>query len=264
MTYLWKFLRKSDKEFRFLVDTDGNTTFFIRREVSPDQKLVGVRGYGHTFPDHNLTWSYDLRKSMNNTQLMSYQLGGLDFLIRTGCDGVFDREKAPQPRSRSSQDLSGHVSNIVLDKPERPASGTLRITKLGEPADWAGMFDIKTRSIKKLEDNVLDQEMARLWLSQIPNLILAYHKWGTFSPQNVHTYGLQERWSDWELENRDAIARLVALVEKLINIAESWPYPSPMEVRYDGSGDLCVYVQTQYPEAAMLDSSAVKWEGAFA
>ncbi|KAL9102571.1 MAG: hypothetical protein Q9163_002289 [Psora crenata] len=58
---LLRFVRRVDKPFRFFGEVVGNTVFFTRHKNSPTPLLVGVKGYGHTFPEAHTTWDADVR-----------------------------------------------------------------------------------------------------------------------------------------------------------------------------------------------------------
>ncbi|EAA29699.1 hypothetical protein GE21DRAFT_3698 [Neurospora crassa] len=93
---LLRFVRGQDKTFRFLVEKVGNTIFFIRRENSPREVIPDVKGYGHTFPERYTTWEEDAKGSWVNQRLITYQFGGLRFLVRFEADGYLSEDDLPK------------------------------------------------------------------------------------------------------------------------------------------------------------------------
>ncbi|KAL0471220.1 hypothetical protein QR685DRAFT_278815 [Neurospora intermedia] len=93
----------------------------------------------------------------------------------------------------------------------------------------AQVFDLKTRSIKARENkNTLEEELPRLWVTQIPNFILAYHTRGKFFPNDIEIRDVRPDVQLWEKErSKDkTLAKLAAVVRKLVDIVgeldEQW------------------------------------------
>lgn len=84
---LLNFVRNLDKPFRFLVEMVGETLFLIRRERSPREQILDVRGFGHSFPEANTTWDADCPRSETHQRIVRYQLGDLNTMIRSEADG---------------------------------------------------------------------------------------------------------------------------------------------------------------------------------
>ena len=59
----------------------------------------------------------------------------------------------------------------------------------------------------------------RLWVSQIPNFIVAYHTRGEF--KDVRRQDIRADLLRWESENQDALRRLASLVRMIINYAKA-------------------------------------------
>lgn len=93
----------------------------------------------------------------------------------------------------------------------------------------AQVFDLKTRSIKARENkNTLEEELPRLWVTQIPNFVLAYHTRGRFFPNDIEIRDVRPDVKRWEKDRSDdkILAKLAAVVRKLVgmvgDLEEQW------------------------------------------
>jgi hypothetical protein len=86
---LLRFSRNVDlsEKYRIIVEVVGSMVFFIRRENSPTQKIPGVRGYGHTFPEAYTTWDKEVQGSESHQRIIKYNFAGLTCLVRFEGDG---------------------------------------------------------------------------------------------------------------------------------------------------------------------------------
>ncbi|KAK3396793.1 hypothetical protein B0T20DRAFT_356452, partial [Sordaria brevicollis] len=85
----------------------------------------------------------------------------------------------------------------------------------------AQIFDLKTRSIKVREKNkILEDELPRLWVTQIPNFILAYHTSGKFYPSDIEIRDMRPDVKQWEEKHSEdkTLAKLAALVRMLVEM----------------------------------------------
>ena len=232
---LLRFVRRIDKSFRFFVEAVGNTVFFTRHENSPTQVLVGVRGYGHTFPDAYTTWDADVKGSTSHQRLLKYKLAGLDCILRFECDGYLP-SKVPggvstlasvgdQKSTEGEPDLASlleraKVSSSLTGK--IPQQGPLQISKSGQKIPQAAVFDLKTRSGRKKGLSVLDDELPRYWLAQIPNFILARHD-GRGLFDDISVQDVRDDVEEWQAANQEDIRRLIWLLHKIIDAVKARP-----------------------------------------
>ena len=112
MGNLLRFAREQDKPFRMLVEVVGNTVFLIRRENSPTEKLVGVYGYGHAFPEANTTWSKEVKGSMSHQRLIQYDFAGMKCLVRFEADGYLP-DLAPDVAKDQSEPDEVNADDIL-------------------------------------------------------------------------------------------------------------------------------------------------------
>ncbi|KAK3949503.1 hypothetical protein QBC32DRAFT_326938 [Pseudoneurospora amorphoporcata] len=262
---LLRFVRGQDKMFRFLVEKVGNTIFFIRRENSPKEQIPDVVGYGHTFPKRYTTWEEDAEGSWAHQRLITYRFGGLRFLVRFEADGYLSKDDLPKAsphqapkdnRTASEKQVGDMLANLSLsdfttaddtqssdptssvsrppsipESPTLPPPLTIR-TSSNSPSSivpQAQVFDLKTRSIKARETkNILEEELPRLWVTQVPNLIVGYHTRGKFFPNDIEIRDVRPNVQQWEKErSKDkTLGKLAAVVRKLVDMVgeleEQW------------------------------------------
>ncbi|KAK8109231.1 hypothetical protein PG984_015032 [Apiospora sp. TS-2023a] len=193
MGNLLRFLRGEQKPFRILVEEIGDTMFFIRREKSPTEKIPDVRGFGHTFPEHYTTWDKSVKASTSHQRVLSYSFGGMRCFVRFEADGYLptadsrDHSNAKAKEPANLDDLLSSLESATVDTGETVTStGGLKVKSAGAKVDQSRIFDLKTRSFRrKVNQDTLSDEMPRLWVSQIPNFILAYHINGVFDDIRV-------------------------------------------------------------------------------
>lgn len=73
---LLRFVLGKDKSFRVLVQAVGDTVFFVRRENSPTEKLEGIKGHCHTFPEAYTSWDREVKASDSSHRILRYSFGG--------------------------------------------------------------------------------------------------------------------------------------------------------------------------------------------
>lgn len=226
---LLRFVRSEDKPFQILVEVIGRTVFLMRRENAHDEIIPNVYGYGHTFPEAYTTWSADVKGSESHQRVMKYDFAGMSCLVRFEADGYLP-SVAQNSSSRSSQgdqaeaaeDLLSSLENVAISN--LPESGlktleTLKISAGGECISQSAIFDLKTRSIRKKDEDTLGQELPRLWIAQVPNFVLAHHKAGVFS--DIQVVDVRERVKHWEEDQKPTLARFADLLKKIVTFARS-------------------------------------------
>ena len=123
MGSLLRFVRRVDKPFRFFVEVVKNTVFFVRHENSPTQLIVGVKGYGYTFPEAYTTWDADAKGSASHQRLLRYSFAGLECILRYECDGYL-RSRVPE----GSDATATASARQVGDEGDNLASNLNRMT----------------------------------------------------------------------------------------------------------------------------------------
>ncbi|KAK1144125.1 hypothetical protein N8T08_005787 [Aspergillus melleus] len=216
---LLRFVRDPNKKFRVLVEVVGSTVFFLRRENSPTEIIPDVRGYGHTFPEAYTTWDRDVRGSESHQRVIRYRFGEVECLVRFEADGYFrdrcnDASDTPRPRDSAITSLLGQAT-VSPHEPED--TGSLEIQDAGHVIPQAAIFDLKTRSIKRKHDDIMAEELPRLWVSQTPNFLVVFHKNGRFD--DIRIQEARSAIQEWEIRESNALCQFHALLIQLISFA---------------------------------------------
>ncbi|KAB5582270.1 hypothetical protein GE09DRAFT_262617 [Coniochaeta sp. 2T2.1] len=253
---LVRFVLGRDKSFRILVQAMGNSVFFVRRENSPTEKIEGIRGHGHTFPEAYTTWDPEVRGSDTSHRILKYRFGGLRMLVRAEADAYVagEGDESPSLSSRAAEKESASatsptrakdiallntlMSSLSPTSNASPPSSTPP-TKISintnpatgvTPVSQSQILEIKTRGIwKKDKEDMIAEEMPKLWLAQVPNFMVAYHDRGTFEA-DIKVQDVKLRVDRWEKMAKRDLAALAALLHRLIGLVRE---------RAAGSIELC-------------------------
>lgn len=114
----------------------------------------------------------------------------------------------------------------------------LRVLDAGTTIPQSAIFDLKTRSITRegAEDKAFSAQLPRLWVRQIPNLILAFHKQGDFQTVNVND--VTNAISTWEDLNQKPLRRFAELLRRIIAAVNKAP-EGKMEITLSKRGGEC-------------------------
>lgn len=235
MGNLLRFVRGISKPFRFDIELVGETVFFIRKERDPKELIPGVYGYGHTFPEAYTTWDADVKGSESHQRIVSYDFGGIKCLVRFESDGYLKHlvhtDEATISGSNSlgtagDETINAALTAINLGSAKQlsateagPSSGSkLIIQSAGQRIQQNAVYDLKTRTAAREID--MSEMYPRLWVSQIPNFIVAYHTRGEFDEESIHVKDVRDDVFTWQADNQDAVKRLHMLLHLIIAFAQ--------------------------------------------
>ncbi|KAH8907360.1 hypothetical protein BR93DRAFT_928245 [Coniochaeta sp. PMI_546] len=277
---LVRFLLDKDKSFRILVQVVDNTVFFVRRENSPTEKLDGIKGHGHTFPEAYTAWDREVKGSDTSHRILKYRFGGLRMLVRAEADAyIAEKTDGPLPlgSSRSAEKRRASPSTSTTTTADvthlgqlfaklnstRQASPpvTQSATKIdivdgtGLPVNQSQVLEIKTRGFwKKDKEDTVAEEMPKLWLAQIPNFVVAYHNQGKFEA-DIQVQDVRPRVDRWEKLAKRELAAFAALLHKVMAVVKERP-DKKIELCRIGQGQL--EIREQLADAGELLSEEMK------
>ncbi|MCJ1245108.1 hypothetical protein MMC30_002309 [Trapelia coarctata] len=269
MGNILRFLESSERSFVFGIEIVGGTAFLIRMGNSPTELIPDVWGYGHTYPEAYTSWDKGLKDSVSHQRIVRYRIGGLRCLLRFESDGYI-KEKASSGDDRSKtqvklskQSKEAEMSALLLEaesmfvSERAPSKGAnLNVELAGKEVPQGAIFDLKTRSAWK-EIN-MEEIHPRLWLSQIPNFIVAYHRSGKFDePQRQD---LQGELKDWETTNHQLVRQFCVVLHRLIDMAKK-SKGQRIEVHRNGFGPLEIRGITSSSWSALPHDLKAKWTG---
>ncbi|KAI0127341.1 geranylgeranyl pyrophosphate synthetase [Xylariales sp. AK1849] len=219
---LLRFVRGEDKPFRMLVEKVGETVFFVRREKSPTEKILDVYGFGHTFPEAYTTWNSNVKTSTSHQRVLRYSFGGLNCFVRFEPDGYIpnNTKNAGAKSTKARVDLPvapdkplASLNAATITSEESISSGGLQFREEGTRIPQDQIFDLKTRSYRKKDHDTTNDELPRLWVTQLDKFILAHHNSGVFN--DIRVIDVRERISEWEKSNIGVLSRLAALIHRI-------------------------------------------------
>ncbi|KAG6188384.1 hypothetical protein E4U24_001354 [Claviceps purpurea] len=278
---LLRFSQGKAPSFRILVEVVGSVVHLVRRERSPRETIPDVRGYGHSFPESYTTWDPEVRGSSFHQRIVNYQLGGLGIFCLFEGDGYLPSELTlptePAPKetivrgSTSSADEGAFsclsVSSSMPSSTNNPGGRSdgepeLKVSVAGQLKPQNSIFELKTRSIKRQneQDAIMQPQLSRLWLRQVPNLVLAYHTSGLFT--DIRVMDIRNEVSEWEKKESAVIRKFVALLRQIVDIARSGLASGcRMELTCEeGASILCVRDQEPDLPQFLSQETLKKWE----
>ena len=132
-------------------------------------------------------------------------------------------------------------------------SGGLVVRKGGREVDQAAAVEVKTRAAHKVLD--MNSVLPRLWISQTPNLIAAYHRGGRFD--DVQILDVRKDISRWEEQNSGNLRKLNTLIRRIIDTVQK-TITTKCHVRGSESGNLEIWELDISYQSALPDDLCFK------
>ncbi|KXL51102.1 hypothetical protein M433DRAFT_8213 [Acidomyces richmondensis BFW] len=217
---LMRFVLGSHQGFCFTVQMIGKTAFFLRRELSPKDLIKGITGYGYAFPEAYTTWNADVKGSVTHQRIIKYRLGGKSILLRFESDGYIgehDGSKHQQTSEEPNYSIEDLLQLGLDSKKQDDSALPISVQRAGRIIPQPNVFDLKTRSYRKKDQDILADELPRLWVRQVSKFILAFHDTGVFNDVRVEDVGGRVQF--WESENERQIRKLAEVFDRIIDTA---------------------------------------------
>ncbi|ERT03230.1 hypothetical protein HMPREF1624_01536 [Sporothrix schenckii ATCC 58251] len=228
--------RYAKESFTIRVEVNKTTVVFCRTETDTTQVILPweFRGYGNEFEKAYTT--EQITGGTGHHRIISYQFGGLNFIVRYKTEGyVADAnhlQSASKPASNKatamkSDDLSGLMESLSLSQPDGPSADaafakpthatTATPTKLtiqvqGQAVPPDSLIEIKTRVAHKRL--AIHDVAPQLWIAQTPKLVRAYHDRGIFPKPQVEDVAADI--TQWEDAQQSDLRKLAALVSRIV------------------------------------------------
>ncbi|GAW18434.1 hypothetical protein ANO14919_079090 [Xylariales sp. No.14919] len=203
--------------FTFNVEINKSTALFLRVEES-NEETIGpgeFRGFGHQF-QAACTRSH-IPESTGHYRIISCRFGEMNFIIRHDCGAYTGNGVESYTSGDGASALESLSLNSNAGLPHTGLTGSrLTIQRGGKDVPLDRTLLIKTRVSNKPLD--IQEFAARLWISQTPKLIRAYHKHGTFTVPEVED--VSGKVESWEMQNRAKLSALSTLLHKILAIAK--------------------------------------------
>jgi len=247
MAKLFDFVTVNSKNFEIDVEIMGDKAVFIRKEKKTTEFIDEFRGFGHTFPEEYTRWDSAVKGSSSHHRIAEYEFAGLKYLLRFESDGYLAEkirgvEKDPSQQQGGMADLANTTtllssSEVFTVGEKRPVLGHgLVIRNGGNKIDQGAAIEIKTRAAHKVLD--MESVLPRLWMSQTPNLIAAYHKGGRFD--DVQIIDVRKDLEKWEERNSVNLRKLDAVIRRVIDTVQN-TIAMKCRVKRTDSGELEIW-----------------------
>lgn len=222
---LLRFSLGKGEAFSFTVHKVGRTAFFTRRTVTPTERINNIVGFGQSFVEANTTWGPDVVGSASHQRVIQYQLGGILVLVRFEGDACIledaeEWEVEDSDKNRLISRAAGwsmHHDGTLHPLDHRAAASVLpdgaTVESRGKLVAQTSVFEIKTRASWKSREDIMAEQLPRLWVRQIHKFVLAMHQRGTFDYAEV--VDINHCVQDWEKASNPAIASLVHLLNDI-------------------------------------------------
>lgn len=267
MAKLFDFVTIDSKEFEIDVEMVGDKALFIRKEKKTREFIDEFRGFGHTFPEEYTRWDSAVKGSSSHHRIAEYEFAGLKYLVRFESDGYLAEKATAVDKAPSwPKGSMGHAANTtdLLSSSEaftigekRPVTGQgLVVRNGGSEVNQEAMIEIKTRAAHKVLD--MESVLPRLWTSQTPNLIAAYHKGGRFN--DVKVLDVRKDLEEWEERNAANLRKLDALIRRIVDTVRNTP-TMKCRIKRTKSGELEVWELDAGYRSALPDDLCHKLRG---
>ncbi|CAK7216197.1 hypothetical protein SBRCBS47491_002740 [Sporothrix bragantina] len=188
----------------FSIDLEvNNTTVIFCRKDRATKEYIGpndFQGYGHEFEK-----AYTSETTPNSTghhRIITYQFGGMRYLVRYETDGYVDDTAATATQSgkiNDSDDLASLLSSLSL-------------TLAGSSSAQKSTLEMKTRAAHRRL--ALTEVASQLWFSQTPKLVRAYHDQGVFQDPIVED--VTDDIEKLEDTHQEQLRKLAALIGRIL------------------------------------------------
>lgn len=264
MAKLFDFVTVNSKNFEIDVEIIGDKAIFIRKERKTTEIVDGFRGFGHTFPEEYTRWDSEVKGSSSHHRVAEYVFADLKYLLRFESDCYLAEKavsvkEAPPARQGGKAGLVDTTallssSDTMSVGERRPTTSRgLVVRKGGREVDQVAAVEIKTRAAHKVLD--MDSVLPRLWISQTPNLVAAYHRGGRFD--DVQILDVRKDISRWEEQNSGNLRKLNTLVRRIIDTVQK-TVAMKCRVRGSESGNLEIWELDISHKSALPDDLCLK------
>ena len=255
---LYGFIIGDKKGFLFGVEVVGDAMIFTRhepqsRETVPPNKFIGYR---ESFEEAYTKLHPVAQGSTSHHRLITYTLGGLQFLVRSGTDGycssVAGRLPDPVSDSHTSEDeFTKSIKSLSLNKvlpstpTASPGADKLLVKKGGFDIPQATVFELSTHTAFK--PSIIESKMVDLYFSQTSCFVEASFR--SRRPQSnlgsrcarfeeINIQDVTQSCERWEKDHQDELRRLTHVLKQIVSGARALGCPAI--VKYTGGKNLLI------------------------
>lgn len=211
-------------------------------------------------------WDADVKGSLTHQRVLRYHFAGMDCLMRYECDGYFPDE---HPAELSPLEAGNYATELAIDEmvngvslaPKSPlhTSGSIEVKNGGMLVPQCATFELKTRTIKRMDEDFFAEFAIRLWLTQTPHFLVGFHRAGVFD--EIRISDVRSKVTAWQSENQDNIKRFAGLIEIILERIRSEP-SGMLELWRHETGDLEFRVPLEENLCALPEEVEERWTDA--
>lgn len=261
MAKLYEFVTTKSENFVIDVEIMGDTALFVRKKPETTKFVSDFHLFGLAFPEEFTRWDSAVKGSVSHRRVVEYEFAGLKYLLRFESVGYL-AEKAASQQQGGMTDLADATTVPISNEAftvgeERLVTGHgLVIRSGGSGINQEAVIDITTRAAHQVLD--MESVRPRLWMSQTPNLIVAYHDDGQFD--DVQIFDVRKDLAKWEERNAMNLRKLDAVIRRIIKTVRN-THTMKCRVQQTDSGSLEICELDGGYQSALPDDLCYKLKG---
>ena len=252
---LYGYINGEKKGFAFGIEVVGDTIIFTRdepqsRETFPPNKFIGYR---QSFEEAYTKLHVVAQGSTSHHRLITYKLGELRFLVRSGTDGyrpsaVGDLQDPSLGSHNSEDQFTKNIKTLSLKKRlpttlTASRSDKLIVKKGGFDIPQAAVLELSTHAAAK--PSIIESKMVDLYFVQTSCFVEASFR--SSGPRNnlalqrarfedIKIQDVAQSSQQWEKEHQNGLRRLIDLLKQITSGARA--LGGPAIVSYTGGENL--------------------------
>lgn len=248
------FMVGNPEAFQFGVEAIGNTTVFTRAESTSREAIAPntFAGYRASFEEAYTKIHPDAKGSTSHYRIVTYTLGGLKLLVRSGVDAyrpsaVGEHLSELLGSDYNQEDCTRNIKQFSLNEGLSTSTsftaGELLVMEGGHDVPQAAVLELSTHASAK--PSVIHRKVIDLYLSQTPCFVEGFFT--STGPRNnvsaqrarfglVREDDVTEKTKKWEKQHQDELKSLVSILKQIVSGART--LGKPCVVKFDGVGDL--------------------------
>ncbi|KAF8516443.1 hypothetical protein BU17DRAFT_92788 [Hysterangium stoloniferum] len=213
--------------FRIDLEFVGVKTIIMQRwEIYAVEN--GGPGYEKEFEKASTRLAPGCETATGHTRIITYDLDGLKMLVRYRTDACLPTQPAGNvvatKKTNDFNDLSAAFGNLTVHQTEREIikiptfdGNHLNIITEGNLVPQSSLLELKTRSIKSVDNFDWNESYPQLLLSQTPHMFVCVHDHGTFTEVRKKT--LEElKTGEVARKTADGLRKLKRILEEIREI----------------------------------------------
>lgn len=224
LTNLLCFAKGEARDFVFLVERIGSTTFFVRQSSGTGQQPRS--GYSQDFLRMFTKWDDEVEGSISHHRVVRYEFADLKCVVKSECDAYLE----DVPTDTVTNDC-GQVRNTEV------RFAGLIVKDRGRSVPQTQTIKIETRSIFSQRPRFTAETISKLWVRHMTHVMVAQHHHGYFAKKDCELKNCKREITEWEQQHQRALSKYADILRKLVEISQV-PGQTRFMVERNGEGPL--------------------------